>query len=146
MNLRKFHATGQFLLKNKLKKCQKDISLKQIVILPYFREEYICFSCNRDYSFEELINLFLQDDDAEEIGAISVIAESYPYDLYKFISNNNYLNYRKLKFIFDYVVPGYLPLVLPRERLMDYEFNEEFLDNTWVKILLVIRSYLRKLL
>lgn len=114
--------------------------------MPYFREEYICFSCNRDYSFEELINLFLQDNDAEEIGAISVVAESYPYDLYKFISNNNYLNYRKLKFIFDYVVPGYLPLVLPKERLMDYEFNEEFLDNTWVKILLVIRSYLRKLL
>ena len=132
--------------KNKLKKCQRDISLKQIVILPYFREEYICFSCNRDYSFEELINLFLQDNDAEEIGAISVIAESYPYDLYKFISNNNYLNYRKLKFIFDYVVPGYLPLVLPKEQLMDYEFNEEFFDNTWVKILLEIRFYLRNLL
>lgn len=59
--------------------------MKQSVILPYYCECYVCFSLNKDFSFEELINLFLQSYDDEMIGAISVIAESYPYELYKHI-------------------------------------------------------------
>ena len=127
----------------KLKKYQKDRSLKQSVILPYYCEGYACFSSNKDYSFEELINLFLQGSDDEEIGAISIIAESYPRELYNLIcDHSDYFPLKKLKFIFEFVVPSYLPLILPKERLIDYKFNEKYLNDTWVNILVVIRERL----
>lgn len=127
----------------KIAKYNGNGSWKQSILLPYYREGYICFSCNKDYSFEELINMFFHGNDDEQIGALSIIAESYPRDLYKLICNHSgCFPPRKLKFIFDFVVPSYLPLILPKERLMDYKFNEEFLNDIWVNILVAIRSHL----
>ena len=127
----------------KLRKHQKDRSLKQSVILPYYGEKYVCFSSCKDYFFEELIKMFLQGNDDEQIGAISIIAEKYPRDLYWLIRNQrNYFSPKKLKFIFDFVLPDYLPLVLPKEQLIDYEFNKEYSNDIWVNILMEIRCLL----
>lgn len=129
----------------KIKKYQKNHSFKQSDILPYYGEGYICFSSCENYSFEALIKMFLQGNEDEQIGAISIIAESYPCELYKSICNySDYYTHKKLKFIFDFVVPSYLPLILPKERLMNYEFDDEFSNDIWVNILVAIRSRLKK--
>ncbi len=118
---------------------------KKSVLLPCYREGYICFSCNENYSFEELIKIFLHGNDDDQIGAISIISEKYPCELYKFICNQrDYFPPKKLKFLFELVVPSYLPLVLPQERLMNYEFNQELLNDIWVNILVEIRALLQK--
>lgn len=127
----------------KIKKHQKDDSLKPSVILPYFCEGYACFSSNKAYSFDELIHLFLHGNEDEIIGAISIIAERYPHELYKHICHHaDCFAPEKLKFLFDYVVPSYLPLLLPKERLPNYVFDEEFTSDIWVNILVAIRSLL----
>lgn len=126
-----------------LKKYQKDRSFKESVILPYYGEGYICFSSRNNYSFEELTKMFLQGNEDEQIGAISIIAERHPCELYRFICNqSSCFSPKKLRFIFDFVVPSYLPLILPKERLIDYEFAQEFSNDIWVNILVEIRSLL----
>ncbi len=125
----------------KIKKYQKDCFFKQSVILPYYREGYICFSSCKKYSFEELVKMFLQGNESEQIGAISIIAESYPCELYRLIcSRRDSFSLEKLRFIYDFVVPSYLPLILPKERLFDYEFDKNFSNDIWVNILIEIRS------
>lgn len=85
------------------------------VLLPYYQERYACFSYNKDYSFEVLIDLFLYGNDSDQIGAISLIAEKFPYELYKFISDDKkYIPLNKLKFLLNIVIPSYLPLILPK--------------------------------
>ena len=126
-----------------IKKYQKDQSFEQSVILPYYSEGYICFSSRQNYSFEELTEMFFQGDEDEQIGAISIISERYSCELYRLICNqSDCFSPKKLRFIFDFVVPSYLPLILPKERLMDYEFAQEFLSDIWVNILVKIRSLL----
>lgn len=127
----------------KIDKYNSNCFWKQCVLLPYYRERYICFSHNEDFSFEELTKTFLQGNDDEQIGAISIIAERYPCELYRWIYNQrDYFPPKKLRFIFDFVVPSYLPLILPKEQLIDYEFNKEFSNDIWVNILVEIRSLL----
>ena len=127
----------------KLKKYKRNRSFEQSVILPYYSEGYICFSSRKNYTFEELTKMFLQGDDDEQIGAISIIAESHPCELHQLICNQkDNFSPEKLRFIFDFVVPSYLPLILPKERLIDYEFNKEFSSDIWVGILVEIRSLL----
>ena len=126
-----------------IKKYEKDCYFKQSVILPYYADGYLCFSSCNNYSFEELLKMFLKGDEDERIGAISIIAESYSCELYQLICNEKAcLSLENLRFIFDFVIPSYLPLVLPKERLIDYEFDDEFSNNLWVKILLEIRALL----
>ena len=127
----------------KVKKYQKNCSFKQSIILPYYGEGYTCFSSRKNFSFEELAKMFLQGDEDEQIGAISIIAERHPCELHRIICNQRYnFPLEKLSFIFDFVVPSYLPLILPKERLIDYEFDKEFSNDIWVNILEVIRSLL----
>lgn len=139
---------GNFILVNirddkAVRKRQKDYSLIQSVILPYYCEGYVCFSLNKNYSWEELIYLFLNGDEDEEIGSISIIAEKFPCELYKFICNHaDCFTNKKLKFVLDYVVPSYLPIILSKEQLLDYKFKNEHLSNIWVKILTVIKNHL----
>lgn len=129
--------------KKKIGKYSSNGFWKQSVLLPCYREKYICFSCNEDLSFEELIQTFIHGNDEEQIGAMSIIAERYPCELYRLIcSQRNYLSQQKLRFIFDVVVPSYLPLILPKERLIDYEFDKELSNDIWVNILVEIRSLL----
>lgn len=137
---------GNFVLVNnrdekKIKKYKKNCYFKQCDILPYYGDAYLCFSSCKEYSFEELIKMFLKGDEDEQIGAISIVAESYSCELYRLICNHrDNFPLEKLRFIFDFVVPSYLPLILPRERLIDYEFDKEFANDTWVNILVEIRS------
>lgn len=126
-----------------LRKYQKDRYLRQSVLLPYYEEGYICFSSRENYSFEELTEMFLVGDEAEQIGSVSIIAEYYPDELYRFICDQRQnLPSKKVKFILDFVIPSYLPIALPKERLMDYELHQDMSDDIWVKILLVIRTLL----
>lgn len=123
-----------------LTKYIKNRFLKQSVILPYYSDAYMCFSSGENYSFKELMKMFLQGDEDEQIGAFSIIAEKYPCELYKLICNQiDFFSPQKLRFILNIVIPSYLPLILPKERLMDYEFAQEFSNDIWVKILLEIR-------
>ena len=126
-----------------LNKYKKSLAYKQSVILPYYSEGYTCFSLHKNYSFEQLIKIFLQGTEEEQIGAISIIAERYPYELYQLIyCRKDCFSQKKLKFILDFVIPSYLPLVLPKERLINYEFDKEFSNDVWVNILVKIRSLL----
>ena len=126
-----------------LKKYQKNHSFRQNIILPYYNEGYVCFSSRETYSFEELITLFLNGDTDEQIGAISIIAKHYPSELYQIISEqSNLFSLKKIKFIFDYVAPSYLPIVLPQEQLNNYEFDNEYAKDVWVNILMMLRSLL----
>jgi len=89
--------------------------------------------------------MFLQDNDNEQIGAISIIAERYPYELYRFIRDNrDCFPLQKLRFILDFVVPSYLPLIIPKEQLLCYEFSKEYSNDIWVNILSEIRTLLLK--
>ena len=141
---------GNFVVINirdekEIKKCRENPFFKQSVILPHYVEGYVCYSSScKNYSFEELIKMFFQGNEDEQIGAVSIVAENYPCELYQFICHQkNKIPYEKLRFIFDCVIPGYLPLVLPKEGLMDYKFNSEFSNNTWVKMLEEIRVLLK---
>ena len=127
----------------KINKYLIDNSFKQIDILPYFCEGYVCFSLNKEFSFDELIILFLKGTDDEQIGSISVIAEKHPYELYDYICKySDTIPLNKIKYIYEYVIPDYLPLYLPKDRLKNYEFGEDCSDDIWVKILRFINTQL----
>ena len=117
--------------------------METMVLLPCYRERCVCFCNNEDLSFEELTKTFIQGNDDEQIGAISIIAEDYPFELYRFICNQkDNFSPEKLRFILDFVIPSYLPLILPKEQLINYEFDKEFSNDIWVNILMEIRSIL----
>lgn len=123
---------------------ESDPCLKRSDLLPSF-ERTVCFSDNRDFSFEELMTLFLRNKKEDSIGAISVIAEHFPAELYRFICDNaENISPKTWRFLCEEVIPCYLPLVLPKERLMDYAFSEEYASDIWVAILTEVRSHLPK--
>ena len=127
----------------KIDKYSNSCFWKQCVLLPCYRERYVCFCNNEDLSFEELTKTFIQGNDDEQIGAMSIIAERYSCELHRLIcSRRDYFSPQKLRFIFDFVVPSYLPLILPKERLIDYEFDKKFSNDVWVNILAEIRPLL----
>lgn len=127
----------------KVKEYKKSPSFKQSEILPCYSEGYICFSSRKDYSFEELMKMFLQGDEDERIGAISIIAERFPHDLYDFIrDNNHYIPSQQVKFLVESVASSYLPLVLSANELTTYIFDEDYSDDIWVKILTALQSRL----
>lgn len=127
----------------KLKLYQADPKWRQSPILPSFSEGYICFSANKDFTFEELLNLFLCGNTDEKIGAISLIAEEFPHHLYERIHNHlDLFSPNKLQFLINDVAPQYLPLILPEEKRSTYEFGKEFSDDVWVKIWNELKTYL----
>lgn len=129
----------------KLKKYQENRSVNQIDILPYYGEGYACFSSRKEHSFEELIRMFLKGDEDEQIGAISVISKKYPTDLYKYLSDNlDSLPSRSIKFLLYRVVNSYLPLVIPEDDLLGYDFGDNCSNDIWVNIFLLIRADLIK--
>lgn len=118
-----------------------DSSWKRSVLLPCFREDYTCFCRNKDYSFDELNWLFFHGNDSDQIGAISVIAEQFPYELYEFIKDSNhYIPSKHSKFLLQFVIPDYLPLILPKDKLTIYVFSETYSDDIWVNILAAMRT------
>lgn len=118
-------------------------SWKPCVLLPCYRERYACFCQSGDLSFEELIKMFFHGNDDDQIGAMSLIAENYPDELYQMICiEQSAFSHKSLKFIFEFVLPDYLPLFLPKEQLTDFEFDKEFSNDIWVRILKKIRSLL----
>lgn len=126
------------------KKYYEDSSLKQIPILPHYREGYLCFSAAIDYSFHELISFFSLGNDSERIGSISIIAENFPDELYKFICcEKEHISDKLLKFLLYSVIPDYLPFILPKDRMLDYEFSDNLSNDIWVKILGITRSILK---
>lgn len=127
----------------KIKSYYEESSLKQIPILPLYREGYVCFSSGIDYSFHELINFFMLGNDSERIGSISIIAENFPDELYEFICcEKEHISDKLLKFLLNSVIPGYLPFILPKDRVLDYEFSDNLSNDIWVKILGITRSIL----
>ncbi len=142
-------ARKQFLLisirnERKIKK-YNNRNFKKVNILPCYSEEYVCFSLSKEYSFEELITLFLYGNSEEQIGAVSIIAQDYDYELYEFIcAHGEIFGVKKLKYLLEYVVPDFLPLSLPKERLAGYRFDEEYSNCVWVKILTEIRLQINK--
>ena len=117
---------------------------KACALLPCYRERYMCFCSCENLSFEELTEIFIQGRDDDQIGAMSLIAERYPCELYQWIcSRRNDFSPQKLRWIFDHVVPDYLPLALPKEQLMEYTFDKEFSNDIWVNIFTEIRSLLK---
>lgn len=124
----------------KLNKYSNDPHWNRSALLPYYQERYVCFSYGENRSFEFLIDLFLHGNDSDQIGAVSLIAERFPEELYVFLRDSeNYIPHNKLKFLSDIVVPSYLPLFLPREKLMSYDFQKCFSDDIWVRILSEIK-------
>lgn len=127
----------------KIDKYSSNCCWNQCVLLPCYQERYICFCNNENFSFEELIKIFIQGNDDEQIGSMSIIAKEYPCELHRLIcSQRDYFSPKRLRFIFNFVIPSYLPLVLPKERLIDYEFDNEYSDDIWVNILAEIRTLL----
>lgn len=130
----------------KLKLYQANSDWRQSAILPSFSEGYVCFSAKKDFTFEELLDLFLRGNTNEEIGAISLIAEEFPRHLYERIHDHiDLFSPKKLHFLINDVIPQYLPLILPEKEWSVYEFGKEFSDDVWVKIWNEIRGYLQKL-
>jgi len=133
-----------FFDEKKIRKYSSSNSWKQCPLLPWYGERYVCFSRNEENSFEELVKTFLKGNSDERIGAISMIAERYPGELYQLICNQrDFFSLSKLRYIFYDVIPSYLPLYLPKERLMDYEFVGEFSNDIWVKILVELRTRMK---
>ena len=124
-----------------LRKCAGDPALRPSPLLPCYRDTYACFARGRDLPFDELIGRFLGDEEDEAIGAISLIAERYPQELYAFVRDGGeYLPPEKRRFLWERVIPGYLPLILPPERLRDYAFGAEYADDVWVSMRDLIRK------
>lgn len=127
----------------KIKRYICNNSWKQCELLPYYRERYVCFCQVGDLSFEELIKIFFRGNANDQIGAMSIIAEKYPDKLYQLIcKGHDTFSHKALRFILDFVLPDYLPLFLPKDRLMNYEFGREFSNDIWVRILMEVRSLL----
>lgn len=128
-----------------IKKYNNDFNWKRSTLLPYYREGYVCFSRNKDYSYEELKKLFIYGNDDEQIGAISVIAECFPNELYQSMCDDScYIPVKRINYLLDYVIPNYLPLILPKEQLVDYNFSDAFFDDIWVRILAEIKLRLNR--
>ncbi len=124
----------------KLNKYSNDPHWNRSALLPSYQERYVCFSYGGNRSFEFLIDLFLHGNDSNQIGAVSFIAERFPDRLYDFLRDSrNNIPRNKLKFLSDAVIPSYLPLFLPREKLMSYDFQESFSDDIWSRILSEIK-------
>lgn len=127
----------------KIDKYLADSAWRPSTILPDFGERDTCFAANREFSFEELIGLFLHGCEDERIGALSMIAEKHPAELYQFILHHkNEIPKRRIRFLLNYAVRKYLPLLLRQEQLMDYVFPEEYKEDIWVKMLMEIRPLL----
>lgn len=115
---------------------------KLVKLSPYYSEMCTCYSRNCNYTFSELIHFFLEGSESERIGAISIISECYPDELYKFICDN-VIPKNKMKYLFDVILPYNLPIVVPKDKMMDYNFDKEYLENIWVKIFLAVKSYMK---
>lgn len=112
-------------------------------IIPYYRERYACYALRKEYDFNELITLYLERNGAVQVGAISVIAEKFALELYGFICKKGKdIPRRKIKFLYEYVVPDYLPIILPRCILLQYDFTQTYPNDIWVKIYEKIKTYL----
>ena len=108
----------------------------QSPLIPYYREAYICFSLDKAYSFEELKFLFQFGRESERIGAISLIAEQFPEHLCEYIHAEKCdFSAQQIQFIIERVVPDYLPLMIPKDKIMEYTFDGIYAEDIWVKML-----------
>ena len=126
--------------RTKLNKFSNDPHWNESPLLPCYTDKYVCFSHGESYSFEVLINLFLHGNDSDQIGAVSLIAERFTDGLYDFLCDSeNHISHDKLEFLSDTVIPSYLPLFLPKDKIMSYDFQESFSEDIWVRILSEIK-------
>ncbi len=129
----------------KIREYTSDSNWKHIKLLPYYNDTYICFSINKDYSFAELMDMFIFGNTSEQIGSISIIAEKYPMDLYGNLLDNIHLFPRKqIEFLFNRVIGSYLPLIVPQNKLLEYDFGDNYSTDIWVNIFLLIKANLKK--
>lgn len=124
-----------------IKKYENDSKWIKIDILPHYAERFICFTTLHEHSFNILIKFFLSKDDEQRIGSMSIIAQQYSNELYAFIDNpNNHISSKDLNFIFNNVVVDFLPLLLPKDKVLSCQFNEPHNSDIWVEILQAIKE------
>ena len=128
----------------KINKYHEDNMWKKSDLIPFFDSE-ICFSRNKEFAFEDLIELFLHGDEDEQIGALSIIAENFSAELLEYLNlKEDTIPVERVKYLMNYVLPDYLPLYLSKEKLITYEFSENYKDDVWVKILYWLRKRLQE--
>lgn len=117
--------------------------MKNSPIIPCYADRYLCFSVKKTFSFDELIRLFFDSEiEDDQIGAISLIAENYPDELYEFILHNDEIvPLPKKEFLLQKVVYYNLPLLLPKESFLNYNFEKDYSNDVWVKMLKTLRQY-----
>lgn len=124
----------------KIDRYQNDMGWNKVFILPYYADVYVCFSRLEMYGFEQLMQIFMGGNDDEQIGSISLIAEYYPSELYQYLTvHGDTVSKRKKYFLMEKVIPDYLPIYLPSNKLHSFNFNPEEMKNIWVRILQVLK-------
>lgn len=119
-----------------LLKYTNDPSWRKISLIPLYSEGYCCFASNREFNFDELIDLFLHGSESDRIGSISLISEHFSSEFRNFVcDNNNYIPRNKVEYLINNVVPSFLPLLLPKDKIIDYVFDETYSDDHWVQTL-----------
>lgn len=114
----------------------------EIELIPVYRDLYWCLMRDCNYSFDELSEWFSGKNKDDKIGAISIIAKDYPQKLYELISiNGSRIGKKEAKFLLESVVPDFLPIILPREKLIEYDFKGEYKQDIWVKIFEKLKTY-----
>lgn len=105
-------------------------------MLPYYSEIYWGVSDMSASTFEELWFDFLEGNDNARIGSISIIAKVFPIELYtKLILDHKNLDKNHRSFLIKNVVPDYLPLLIDRNKVRDFNFPSKYNDDIWIRIL-----------
>ena len=108
----------------------------QIEIIPYYYNGYWCLTTQNKANFNQLWSFFLNGNDDELIGSISLIVDKYPKQLLSQVTQDiNLLKKKIVKFLLNDVIPDYLPIVVDRKKIMTQIIPEEYEKNIWVKLL-----------
>lgn len=109
---------------------------KRIYIIPFYSDAYCCFARDREFYFDELVDLFLYGNESDQIGSISLISKYFSKEFREFVcDSNNFIPMNKVKYIINNVVPSFLPLVLPKDKIVEYVFDKKYSSDDWVQIL-----------
>jgi len=110
----------------------------EISLVPYYIDDYWCLTNEKDAQFERLFDLFLKGNDAESIGAISLLAYNHTDRLLlevKLLYKMGELSRETRSFLIKIVIPDFLPLIIDRRNVEKYIFPKEYLNDKWVDLL-----------
>ncbi|MGB7594053.1 MAG: hypothetical protein WBL80_00630, partial [Erysipelotrichaceae bacterium] len=70
------------------------------------------------------------------IGSMSIIAKVFPIELYnRIIQDHKNLVKKHRSFLVKNVVPDFLPLLIDRDKVKDFNFPSNYNEDIWVMIL-----------